>query len=394
MNYSIRMDRIKPSAIRSVQKKIASKPGVISFAAGLPDPHLFPLEDLQKATQSLMQTKGTEALQYGLTKGYGPLLDLLAERMSQKEGIPATKANLIVTTGSQQGLAMSGMLFLDEGDIVLAENPSYLGGINAFRPFGCSFIGVQTDDEGMVIADLERILSENDKVKLLYVIPNFQNPTGKAWSLERRKQFMEVINRYNVMVVEDNPYGEIRFKGEHIPSLKALDTQGKVVYLGSCSKILCPGLRVAWICAEPEITEKFEQYKESLDLQCNQFAQMQVVEYMNRYDIDAHISKIRAEYEKRCDLMLSMMAEKFPVGVKFTKPEGGMFIWVELPNGLNADMLLDDAIDAGVAYIPGEYFYANEGEKNTMRMNYTTVSEEQIKKGITILADVIKAHTN
>lgn len=388
MNYSIRMDRAKPSAIRSVQKRIASKPGVISFAAGLPDPALFPMEDLKKATMEMMERRGEQALQYGLSKGNPELLKLLVERMQKKEGVDTSVENIVITTGSQQGLAITAMLFLDEGDIVVAENPSYLGGINACRPYGCSFLGVDTDEDGIVIEDLERVLSENPKVKMLYVIPNFQNPTGRAWTLERRKHFMEVINRYDVVVVEDNPYGEIRFKGEHIPCLKSMDTLGKVIYLGSCSKILCPGLRVAWVCASAEYAQMYERMKESLDLQCNEFAQLQVVEYMRNYDVEAHILKIQAAYQKKCDLMLSKMEETFPSTVKFTRPEGGMFIWVELPEGLDADAILDEAIDIGVAYIPGEFFYANEGAKNTIRLNFTTVSEEQIEKGIALLAEV------
>lgn len=392
MRYSRRMERVKPSAIRSVQKKIAQKQGVISFAAGLPDPDYFPLADLKTATMEMMEEGGKSALQYGMTKGYAPLIDLLVERMRAKEGIDAKPENILMTTGSQQGLSMCAMLFLDEGDIVVAENPSYLGGINACRPYGCGFIGVDTDEEGMVIADLDNVLSENPKVKLLYVIPNFQNPTGKAWSLERRKQFMEVINKYDVVVIEDNPYGEIRFRGEAVPSLKSMDTQGKVVYLGSCSKILCPGLRVAWICADESVTAQFEQIKEGLDLQCNQFAQMQVVSYIQKFDLDAHVETVKAAYKKRCDLMLSLMQEHFPSSVTYTKPEGGMFIWVELPTSLSADELLDDAIEAGVAYVPGEYFYANEGAKNTIRLNFTTVSEEQIQKGVLLLADVLKKY--
>ena len=392
MNYSVRMDKVKPSAIRSVQKRIASKEGVISFAAGLPDPSLFPMDDLKKATVNMMDTKGRQAVQYGLSKGNKELLEVLAERMAKKENVKAEPANIVVTTGSQQGLAMTAMLFLDEGDIVVAENPSYLGGINACRPYGCDFLGVDTDEDGVVIEHLEKILSENPKVKLLYVIPNFQNPTGRAWTLERRKQFMEVINQHDVVVIEDNPYGEIRFKGEHIPCLKSMDTMGKVIYLGSCSKILCPGLRVAWVCASEEHAIMYERLKESLDLQCNEFAQLQVVEYMKNYDIEGHISKIQKAYKAKCEWMLSMMEQHFPKEIKFNRPEGGMFIWVELPENLDADAILDEAIDAGVAYVPGEFFYANESAKNTIRLNFTTVSEEQIEKGIALLAGVFRKH--
>ncbi|MCD8097304.1 MAG: PLP-dependent aminotransferase family protein [Lachnospiraceae bacterium] len=392
MSFSIRMSRTKASGIRAVQKKIALKPDVISFAAGLPDPNLYPLEDLKTATDLLMDNDGRKAFSYGLTKGYGPLIDILVKRMKAKEGVECTRDNIAIISGSQQGLALAALMFIDEGDIVVAENPSYLGAINACRPYGPVFMGVDTDDEGMVIEDLERLLQENPRVKMIYVIPNFQNPTGRAWSLERRKKFMEVMSRYDVIVLEDNPYGEIRFKGEFVPSLKALDTKGQVVYLGSFSKILCPGLRVAWICASPEIASMAECMKETQDLQSPEFTQMQVTSYLNHFDIEAHIKIIQETYKKRSDLMLEMIREYFPPSVKYTEPEGGMFLWLELPKELDANEILDEAIEAGVAYVPGDSFYANEGPKNTIRMNYTTVSEEQIRKGIQILGDVFRKH--
>ena len=391
MQFSERMSRIQPSAIRDVQKKISKKPGVISFAAGLPDPDLFPLDALAVSTEKMIREKGKEAFQYGLTKGYGPMLDKILERMARKENIHATVDNIIMTTGSQQGLALAAMMFLEEGDIVVAENPSYLGGINACRPYGTSFIGVDTDEDGMDTEQLDKVLSENPKVKLLYVIPNFQNPTGKAWTLERRKAFMDVINKYDVMVIEDNPYGEIRFKGEFVPTLKSMDTQGKIIYLGSFSKILAPGLRLAWMCANPEVIKQAELIKEGWDLQCNQFVQVQAVEFMNSYDLEKHIQGIQQAYKEKCELMLAEMEKEFPANVKFTKPEGGMFIWVVLPEHVDANAFLDTALEYGVAYIPGEFFYANEGPKNTMRMNFTTVSEEKIVEGIRLLGKALKS---
>jgi 2-aminoadipate transaminase len=390
MEFSKRMSRIKPSAIRSVQKRIAARPGVISFAAGLPDPDLFPLKDLETATSHMIETKGKQAFQYGLTKGYGPLLEKIVKRMAVKEHVQVTTDNIIMTTGAQQGLALAAMMFLDEGDVVAAENPSYLGGINACRPYGVSFAGVDTDEEGIDTDELDTLLAANHKIKMIYVIPNFQNPTGKAWSLARRKAFIDVINKYDVIVVEDNPYGEIRFTDKPLPCLKSMDTQGKVVYLGSFSKILAPGLRLAWMCAAPEITKQAELIKEGWDLQCNQFVQIQADQYMEEYDLEEHIREIQALYKKKCELMLAEMDKHFPKGVTFTRPEGGMFIWVVLPETIDADAFLDTALDAGVAYIPGEFFYANGGPKNTIRMNFTTVSENTIRKGIKILGDILK----
>lgn len=266
MSFSKRMSRIKPSGIRAVQKRIAGKSDMISFAAGLPDPALYPLEDLRKAADTMLEKEGATAFAYGLTKGYGPLLDYLTDRMNNREHVECTKENICVLSGSQQGLGLAAMTFLDEGDVVITENPSYLGAINAFRPYGAEFVGVDTDDDGIVIEDLERALEENPKTKLIYVIPNFQNPTGKAWTLERRERFMEVVTKYDVAVVEDNPYGDLRFKGELLPHLRALDEKGQVIYLGSFSKILSPGMRVAWTCASKEVATAFESLKETNDL--------------------------------------------------------------------------------------------------------------------------------
>ena len=390
MKFSVRLERLKPSAIRAVQKKISEKGEVISFAAGLPDPDYFPIEDLKISVDSMMDKKGAEAFQYGMTKGYDPLIDKIAQRLNEKEGIQASKENIIITTGSQQGLALAAMLFLDEGDILVSENPSYLGAINAARPYGTEFIGVTTDDYGMDTEELRKTLEDNPKVKLIYVIPDFQNPTGKAWSLERRKAFMDVIKDFDVMVIEDNPYGEIRFKGEKIPTLKSLDKTGQVIYLGSFSKILSPGLRLAYICADKDVINKAETIKEGWDLQCTQFTQLMVLEYIEKFDIDAHIDEIKATYKKRCELMLEEIEKEFPDTVKYTKPDGGMFVWAELPEKVSADDVLNKALDNGVAFVPGASFFTDSGHDNTLRLNFTTVSEEEIKKGIRLLGEVLR----
>ncbi|WP_343347313.1 PLP-dependent aminotransferase family protein [Terrisporobacter petrolearius] len=399
MKYAQRMSMVKPSAIRDSQKKIAAKVAsggsVISFAAGLPDPNLFPLKEISEVTEKVLKERGKFALAYGPTKGENELLELLTKRMKEEENIDTKPENIIITTGSQQGIAVSAMVLLDKGDIVVTENPSYLGAINAFRPYECDFLGVDTDDEGMVTEDLDKILSENSKIKIIYVIPTFQNPTGKTWSLQRRKDFMNVINKYDdVVVIEDNPYGEIRFTEEALPTLKSLDTKDKVLYLGSFSKVLCPGFRVAWMCGDKEIIDKAELLKQGIDLQSNQFSQVQVIEFLKKYDLNKHIEKIRAEYKKRCLLMLDTMKQYFPEEIKYTKPDGGMFIWLELPDEINVDELLDKAIEAGVAYVSGESFFANNGPKNTMRLNYTTMPEAQIVQGIKILSNVLKKELN
>lgn len=393
MVFSIRMSRIKASGIRAVQKRIVGKKDIISFAAGLPDPNLYPIDDLRKATEEMFEKEGQKAFSYGLTKGYEPLLQLLVKRMIEKEGVKdCTRDNICILSGSQQGLGLAGLMFIDEGDVVITENPSYLGAINAFRPYGAEFAGVDTDDDGIVIEHLEKVLKENPRAKMLYVIPNFQNPTGKAWTLERRKRFMEVVSKYDVVVVEDNPYGEIRFRNEPLPDLISMDKKGQVVYLGSLSKVLSPGMRIAWVCASPEVASTVEALKETNDLQSPELTQMIAAYYMNMFDMEAHIKHIQETYKKRADLMVKMIEENFPKEIKFTRPEGGMFLWLELPEGLDSDKILDDAVAAGVAYIPGESFFAHEGVKNTVRMNFTLVTEEQIEKGIKILGEVFKKH--
>lgn len=392
MSFSKRMSRIKPSGIRAVQKRIAGKSDMISFAAGLPDPALYPLEDLRKAADTMLEKEGATAFAYGLTKGYGPLLDYLTDRMNNREYVECTKENICVLSGSQQGLGLAAMTFLDEGDVVITENPSYLGAINAFRPYGAEFVGVDTDDDGIVIEDLERALEENPKTKLIYVIPNFQNPTGKAWTLERRERFMEVVSKYDVAVVEDNPYGDLRFKGEPLPHLRALDKKGQVIYLGSFSKILSPGMRVAWTCASKEVATAFESLKETNDLQSPELTQMLTYYYLKMFDLEKHIEEIQVVYKERCELMVEMIQKYFPAEIKYTDPEGGMFLWLELPEGLDSDAILDDALAAGIAYIPGESFFSFDGVKNTIRMNFTMVKEDQIRDGIRILGDVFRKH--
>lgn len=390
MTFSKRMDRIRPSAIRSVQKKIAAKEGVISFAAGLPDPALFPLGKLSEATSDMIKDEGRIAFQYGLTKGYAPLIDIIAARMQKKGVLSAFAENIIITAGSQQGLALCAMMFLDEGDMVVCENPSYLGGINACRPYGVEFAGVNTDENGIDTIQLDEMLSSNGRIKMIYVIPNFQNPTGKEWSKENREDFMKVIEKHDVIVVEDDPYGELRFAGTDKPILKSMDTQGKVIYLGSFSKVMAPGLRLAWMCADKKITAQAELIKEGWDLQSNQFSQLQMVRFMEENDLDEHIDMIRKKYRRKCNLMLQQMELHFPADTFFTKPYGGMFIWVELPYGIDAELFLEEALEAGIAFIPGKYFFANEGADNTVRMNFTTVSEEEITKGIEIMGNLLK----
>ncbi|MEA5048658.1 MAG: PLP-dependent aminotransferase family protein [Eubacteriales bacterium] len=388
-----RMKRVKGSEIRSVGKKIASRNSadLIKLSAGIPDEALFPAEALQAATLPLFEEPLLPSLQYGLTKGDTRLIHLIAERMRQAERMEIPEKNILITTGCQQGISLSSVALLDKGDAVLVEKPTYMDGLNASIPYECRFIGIETDDSGMVAASLEDALRTVPRVKMIYVIPNFQNPTGKAWPMKRRQEFMEVVRKFpDVMVVEDNPYGELRFRGEFIPSLKSLDTLGQVIYLGSFSKILSPGLRVAWVVAHDDLIEKLEILKEGFDLQSNQFAQSQVVNYLMQNDLTAHVEELRMAYREKCDTMLREIKRTFPPEAKVIEPDGGMFIWISLPDYINTSDMLEEALDAGVSYIPGISFFADGRGTNGMRLNFTSNSCERITIGVDRLAKVIQ----
>lgn len=392
LKFAKRMDNIRASEIRELLK-LTEKPEIISFAGGLPAPELFPIEELKKISVEVLDEQGPKALQYGPTEGYKPLREQIAEGM-QKLGVKASSDNILVISGSQQGLDFSGKIFLNPGDIVLCESPSYLGAINAFRAYEPRFIEVPTDDDGMKMDELENILKNNEKVKVIYVIPDFQNPSGRTWSVERRKKLVELANKYNIAVVEDNPYGELRYEGEMLPALKHYDTEGRVIFLGTFSKIFCPGLRIGWVCAEKEVLNKYILAKQGADLQASTISQMQIAKFLEEYDIDAHISKLRKVYKKRKDLMVKSMKEEFPEGVKFTNPQGGLFTWVVLPEEINSRELALIALEKNVAFVPGGSFFPNGGNENTMRLNYSNMDEERIVEGIKRLGTAIKKMMN
>ena len=299
-----------------------------------------------------------------------------------------TRENIQITTGSQQAISFSGMMFVDKGDTIITENPSYLGALAAFRPFECNFKGIDVDENGMKMDDLEEALKSDPNIKMIYVVPNFSNPTGRTWSLERRKRLLELAKEYDLPIIEDNPYGEIRFIGEDLPTIKSMDDDNRVIYLGSFSKVFCAGIRVGWICADKDIINKYEMIKQGADLQSNQLAQMQVVEFMDTYDMDEQIGEIIHSYKRKCKLMCSLIDEKFPKSIKRTNPEGGMFVWLDLPDGADANELLKKALEVNVGYVPGGPFYPNGGNDNTIRLNYSTMSEEQIVEGISILGEL------
>lgn len=390
VNFAKRMDGMKASDIRELLK-LTTRPEIISFAGGLPAPELFPVEDIKAATDAVMDEQGRAALQYGQTEGYLPLRQKIVERMAAKNAIQTTPDNIILTAGSQQGLDYCGKLFLNPGDVVVMESPSYLGAINAFQAYEPNFVEVPTDDEGMIMEELDKVLATTENVKLIYVIPDFQNPSGRTWPLERRKKFLEIINKYGVPAIEDNPYGELRFKGEYQPALKSMDSEGLIIYMGTFSKIMAPGYRIGWTCANDEIIEKLNLIAQAAALQTSTIAPMIIAKYMDMFDLDAHVDKIRETYKHRCQLMINTMKETFPPEAKFTDPDGGLFTWVELPEYVNTRDLAAKALDMGVAFVPGSGFFPNGGNNCCMRLNYSCMPDERIVEGVKRLAEVIKA---
>lgn len=389
VKFADRMDNLKASEIRELLK-LTEKPEIISFAGGLPAPELFPVEEMKKVAVKVLEEGGQQALQYAATEGFGPLRDVIANRMNEKFNTKVSADEILITSGSQQGLDFSGKIFLNEDDVVLCESPSYLGALNAFKSYGPKFIEVPTDENGMIMEELEKILETTENVKMMYVIPDFQNPTGRTWPLERRKKFMEIVNKFEIPVLEDNPYGELRFEGEILPSLKSMDEKGLIIFLGSFSKIFCPGFRIGWVSAEKEILEKYIMIKQSSDLQTSTIGQREVAKFMELYDLDAHVEKIKDVYRVRRDLMLNTMKAEFPEGLKFTYPEGGLFTWVELPEGIDAKDVMAKCLENNVAFVPGGSFFPNGGKDNTFRLNYSNMTDERIVDGIKRLAKALK----
>ena len=382
VKFARRLENAEGSAIREILK-LASNPEVISFAGGLPAPELFPVEEMKKVALAVLEEQGRAAMQYYATDGYPPLREAIAERMNRKLHTNVTADSILVTNGSQQCLDFVGRVFLDEGDKIIVESPSYLGALNAFKAYGPEFIEIPTDEDGMIMSELEKALAANPDVKFIYVIPDFQNPSGRTWPIDRRKQFMEIINKYEIPVAEDNPYGELRFEGEIFPSLKSYDTKGRVLFFGTFAKIFAPVFRLGWVSASPEILEKFNISKQAADLQASTISQMEMAKFIEMYDLDAHVEKIKEVYGKRRTIMLDAMDEYFPEGIKFTRTDGGLFTWVTLPEGIDAAQLMKDVVlPNNVAYVPGEPFYPNGGNANHFRMNYSCMPEDKIVEGV------------
>lgn len=383
-----RMQAVQTSEIRELLK-LTEKPEIISFAGGLPDANIFPIEELKKIAYSVLDESGKEALQYAPTEGFTHLRAQIAQNMNGKFRTQLKESNILITSGSQQGLDLSGKIFLNEGDVILCESPTYLGAINAFKAYNPKFVEVPTDEEGMDILALEKILSEEEKVKLVYVIPDFQNPTGRTWSIKRRQEFMAVMRQYNIPVLEDNPYGDLRFEGKLIPSLNSLDKRGQVIFLGTFSKTFCPGLRLGWVAADEALLKHYILLKQGLDLHTSSLSQRELSRFLDTYDFDEHIEKIKQVYKKRRDLMVDTMASTFSDKIQYNIPNGGLFFWVTVPEYIDTKEVLLKSIEKHVAFVPGESFFPNSKKKNTLRLNYSNAADEDIVIGVTRLAKIL-----
>ena len=390
MKFANRIDSLRASDIREILK-ITQRAEVISFAGGLPAPELFPVEEIKEISRLLMEESGRVALQYSTTEGYEPLRQKIAARIGRKFQTQASAEEVMITSGSQQALDFTGKLFLDAGDVVLCESPTYLAAISAFRAYQPEFIDVPTDDDGMIIEELERILATTDNVKLVYVIPDFQNPTGRTWSLERRRRFIETVSRYGVAVLEDNPYGELRFEGEILPSIKSMDREGLVIGTGTFSKTFCPGMRIGWLVAAPPVIEKYVLIKQGADLCTSLRNQMEIDLFMERFDFEGNLVRLTELYRQRRNALVAALEAMMPEGVSFTRPQGGLFLWVTLPERIKAIELLKRCLEQNVAFVPGDSFFPNGGVENTLRLNYSNMPEDRIREGVARLAAAIRS---
>ena len=390
IKFAARMQVLKASDIREILK-ITQNRDIISFAGGLPAPELFPTEALAVLSARVMREQGAVALQYSPSEGYPALREKIALRMNTIWKTSLAPDEILITTGSQQGLDLTGKLFLDEGDAILCESPSYLGAIMSFNAFGPRWIEIPTDDDGMQMDAVEHALQNDRRVRFIYTIPSFQNPSGRTWSMQRRMDLVRLAERYGVPIIEDNPYGELCFDGETPGMMQAMDRAGLVISLGTFSKIFCPGLRVAWIAAKKDIISKYVVLKQGADLHSSTFDQMLTDAYLEHHDIDQDLVTKRRVYKERRNAMVRALEREMPQGVTFTRPRGGLFLWAVMPEKIDSRVLLHRCLERGVAFVPGATFFPSNERKNTMRLNYSNMPEQRIEEGIRRLAAEIKA---
>jgi 2-aminoadipate transaminase len=388
-SFASRMNILRASDIREILK-VTQNPDMISFAGGLPAPELFPNVAIAEIAGEILRTRAGTALQYSPTEGFQPLREQIAARMNALWSTHLDAEEILVTTGSQQGLDLIAKLFIDEGDAVICESPTYLGAVMAFNVFTPRWIEVATDADGMDLGALEHALRTEDRVKMIYVVPNYQNPTGRTWSTARRQGLVTLARRYNVPVIEDNPYGELTFEGDPPRAIQAMDEDGLAISLGTFSKIFCPGLRIGWIAAPRVFLDKLVVIKQAADLHSSTLDQMIASVYMQTHDLEHDLVRKREVYRQRRDAMVMALEIEMPPGVTVTHPQGGLFLWLELPEEIDARRLLRVSLDRGVAFVPGDSFFPTTQRMNTMRLNFSNMPEHRIIEGIRRLATAIK----
>lgn len=391
MEYQIseKLKNMKPSAIREIFKSLTD-PTIIAFAAGNPAAESFPTEAIAKISNDILTQQPVTALQYGITEGYPKLREQIKDRLDKKFGIGRPEDETIIVSGGQQGIELTCKVLCNEGDTVLCENPSFIGSLNSFRSNGAVLKGIPMNDEGIDVEMLEEALKNDPKVKLIYLIPTFQNPTGRTMSLKTRCAVYELAVRYGVVILEDNPYGELRFEGKELPTLKSMDTEGLVVYCGSFSKVLSSGMRIGFLCANQKLMSKIVVAKQGEDVHTPMLPQMICSGYIEQYDLDAHIKGIQDLYRHKCGIMLDALDKYMPDCVKYTHPEGGLFLWCTLPKEIELNDFVQAAIKRKVAVVPGTAFNCDEAApSDAFRVTYATPTEEQIKEGIKILGELV-----
>jgi 2-aminoadipate transaminase len=386
-NFASRLDGISGSAIREIFKLLAN-PQIISFAGGNPAPESFPKEKLAEISSRVLLENGERILQYGPTRGYGPLMDEVLD-IAKKQGIKADLSNIIITSGSSQGIELMAKTFINKGDVILVESPTFIGAIQTFKTYEANLVAVKTDEEGILLDDLEAKIKKHSP-KFLYAIPTFQNPSGVTLAEDRREKLVKICSENSVKILEDDPYGELRFSGEKVSPLKSFDKDDTVIRLVSFSKIISPGIRVGAAIGDNEVISKFELFKQGMDVHTTNLAQVMVYEYLKSGDLDGHIKEIIRSYSEKKALMLSLIKSEFPSGIKISPCDGGLFIWLTLPSGVDTLNIFKKAVKKNVAFVPGTHFFAQGGNNNTLRLNFSMVSKEKIEEGMKILGKVIK----
>ncbi|MBQ5399256.1 MAG: PLP-dependent aminotransferase family protein [Ruminococcus sp.] len=391
-HFSDRTNNLKPSAIREIFK-YAADPTVVSLSAGNPSPDAFPVKELEEISARLFKENPIGLLQYSVTEGYAPLRQHLTKYMKEKYDIGSDNDDILITTGAQQIMDFATKSLVNEHDVVITEAPSFIGSLNSFRAYNAKLVGVDVESDGMDTDKLEEALKSNKNVRFIYTIPNFQNPSGVTMSIEKRKKVYELAQKYDVLILEDNPYGDLRYSGEFLPAIKTLDTDGRVIYAGSFSKVISPGMRVAYTIAPKPIIQKMTVCKQGSDVHTNIWSQMLCYEFLTKYDFEAHLEKLRAIYTKKAQFCMDLLDRYCAPEITYDKIDGGLFIWCKLPEGVDMPEFVRKAIENKVCVVPGNAFLTDENATSDgFRINFSTPTDEQLEKGIKALGDLIKSY--